>query len=175
MKKILALLCAVLLLAASCASAEGGTIVEFRDKIQLNGTLPQGYHFSLIAQADDTLEGQLVSDNAAAPVFEIYIAFNDSYAQAGNLKDLDQEALGIIRQGFENENDVTFGSFDTASGDSFLLVRENNGLFLDFYTLCLGYEIELTLFPVDGQVLSEEQIGQWTEFVRTLDILPVRG
>ena len=96
MKKILALLCAVLLLAASCASAEGGTIVEFRDKIQLNGALPQDYHFSLIAQADDTLEGQLVSDNAAAPVFEIYIAFNDSYAQAGSLKDLDQEAIGII-------------------------------------------------------------------------------
>ncbi len=175
MKKILALLCAVLLLAVSCASAEGGTIVEFRDKIQLNGVLPEGYHFSLISQADDTLEGQLISDNAAAPVFEIYIAFNDSYAQAGSLKDLDQEALGIIRQGFENENEVTFGSFDTASGDGFLLVKENSGLFLDFYTICLGYEIELTLFPADGQALSEAQISQWTEFVRTLDILPIQG
>ena len=175
MKKILALLCALLLLAASCAYAEGSTIVEFREKIQLNGALPQGYHFSLISQADDTLEGRLVSDNTAAPVFEIFIAFNDSYAQAGDLKDLDQESLGIIRQGFENENDVVFSSFDTASGDSFLLVRENNGQFLDFYTVCLGYEIELTLFPAEGQTLSEDQIGQWTEFVRTIDILPVQG
>ena len=175
MKKFLALLCALLLLTASCAYADSGTIVEFRDKIQLNGAMPQSYHFSMISQADDTMEGQLVSDDAAAPVFEIYIAFNDSYAQAGNLKDLDQETLGIIRQGFESENDVTFSSFDTASGDGFLLVKENSGLFLDFYTVCLGYEIELTLFPAEGKTLTEAQVSQWTEFVRTLDILPVQG
>ena len=173
MKKIIALLCAVLLLAASCASAD--TVVEFRDRLQLNGSLPQGYRFTLLDQQDLMMSGQIVSENAASPLLEVYIAFNESYAAVTSLKDLDQATLDGIKQDFSMEYDVTFEQFETASGDSLLLVRDNGGQFLDFYTVSLGYEIELTLFPAEGQTLTEEQINRCLELMRTLDIVQVLG
>lgn len=173
MKKIIALLCAVLLLAASCASAD--TVVEFRDRLQLNGSLPQGYRSTLLDQQDLMMSGQIVSENAASPLLEVYIAFNESYAAVASLKDLDQATLDGIRQDFSMEYDVTFEQFETASGDSLLLVRDNGGQFLDFYTVSLGYEIELTLFPAEGQTLTEEQINRCLELMRTLDIVQVLG
>ena len=173
MKKIIALLCAVLLLAASCASAD--TVVEFRDRLQLNGSLPQGYRFTLLDQQDLMMSGQIVSENAASPLLEVYIAFNESYAAVTSLKDLDQATLDGIKQDFSMEYDVTFEQFETASGESLLLVRDNGGQFLDFYTVSLGYEIELTLFPAEGQTLTEEQINRCLELMRTLDIVQVLG
>lgn len=175
MKKIFALLCAALLLAVSCACADSGTVVEFRDNILLNGTLPEGYHFALKSQTDLTLEGEIVSDDAAAPVLEVYIAFNESYAQAESLKNLDDDTMNRIKLAFSEEDSVTFELFDTASGDAMLLIREAGGQFLDFYTICLGYEIELTVFPAPGQALTDAQISEFTEIIRNMDIVPVRG
>ena len=70
---------------------------------------------------------------------------------------------------------MIFDTLVTASGDNLLVVRETSGQFLDFYTVCLGYEIELTLFPADGQLLTEEQVQQGLDYVKTLDIVPIRG
>lgn len=175
MKKIFAMLCALLLLLASCASAEGGTVVSFRECIELNGTLPEGWRFSLVSQTDLTLEGEIISGDSAAPVLQVYIAFNESYAQAGSLKDIDTGTVELIKQGFSEEYAVTFDSFETASGDSLLLIRETGGRFLDFYTVSLGHEIELTLVPGESGVLTDAQISRCLEFMRTLDVLPIHG
>ena len=174
MKKILALLCAVLLLAASCAFADT-PVVEFREKIQLSGSIPEGYSFTLLDQQELMMSGQVISDNPAAPYLEVYIAFNESYAAAESLKDLDENTVSIIKQGFTEEYDVTFGQFETASGDSLLLIRDNGGLFVDFYTVSIGHEIELTLFPAEGQTLTEAQVNSCLELMRTLDIVPILG
>ena len=121
------------------------------------------------------MSGQLVSGDPAAPSLEVYIAFNESYAAAESLKDLDQATLDGIKQDFSLEYDVTFEQYETASGDVMLLVRENSGQFLDFYTVSHGHEIELTLFPAEGQTLTEAQISRCLELMRTLDITPVLG
>lgn len=174
MKKIIALLCA-LLTAVSCACAESAPIVEFSGRLRLNGALPEGYRFTLVSQSDLALEGQIVSGDPSAPVLEVFIAFNESYAQVSSLQDLGDDTLEIVKQGFASENEVGFGSFDTASGDSFLMVREAAGAYLDFYTVCLGHEIELTLFPADGQTLTDAQAALWQECVRTMDIIPANS
>ena len=175
MKRIFAMLCALFLLCASCASAEGGTVVSFHECIELNGSLPEGFRFSLISQTDLTLEGEVVSGDPSAPVLQVYIAFNESYAQTESLKDLDAGTVELIKQGFSEEYDVIFDSFETLSGDSMLLIRENNGRFLDFYTVSLGHEIELTLVPAEGETLTDGQISRCLEFMRSLDILPIMG
>jgi hypothetical protein len=175
MKKILALLCTILLLAASCASAEGGTITEFRNRVQLNGTLPEGYRFSLLSQTELTLEGKIVSDDPAAPELQVYFAFNESYAHAESLASLDENEMELIRQSFTEEYAVSFSSMTTASGDNLLVTRENSNQFLDFYTVSLGNEIELILVPAENQSLTDAQITRWTEFVRMLDVLPLMG
>ena len=170
MKKILALLCALLLLSVSAASAEAGTVVNYNDRIKLNGLLPDGYRFSLQSQTDLALEGRILSDDPAVPVMEVYIAFNESYAQVKDLSGLGDDVLNLVKQGFTNENDVTFSTCQTASGDSLLVTRENAGQFLDFYTVFSGYEIELTLFPAEGQTLTEKQISSCMDFMSGLDV-----
>ena len=175
MRKILALLCAALLLAVSFASAESADIVEFRDRLVLNGVLPDGYRFFLKAQTDLTLEGEIASEDVSAPVLEVYIAFNESVAQTESLKDVDENTLALIKQGFSTESNVTFDLFDTASGDRVLMIRETDGQFLDFYTVCQGHEIELTLFPADGQTLTDAQVARFQDFVRSLDFQPNVG
>ncbi len=172
---MIALLCALLLLTASCVSAEDATIAEFRDMIQLNGRLPDGYSYSPGETTDLTMTGTVRSADSSAPSLVIFFGFNESYSGVESLDRLDKTSLEIIRQGFSGEDDVTFSMFDTASGDQMLCVRENNGRFLDFYTICLGYEIELTLTPANGKTLTDAQIKSWTEYIRTVDILPILG
>ncbi|MBR3335058.1 MAG: hypothetical protein IKG23_12280 [Clostridia bacterium] len=176
MKKIIALLCALLLLSVSCASA-AGTVVEFHDKLLLNGTLPDGYSYTQISLDDSTLFGEVTSGNSAGAHLEICISLSDnsSYIVAESPKDLSADELNLIKHPFEEESNVTFDQLTTASGDNLLVVRETGGQFLDFYTVCLGYEIELTLFPAEGTPLTEEQINRCLEFLRTLDVVPIRG
>ena len=176
MKKIIALLCALLLLTASCASAEG-TVVEFHDKLLLNGALPEGFSYSQISLDDSTLLGNLTSDDPAGVSYEICISLSDnsSFIEAESPKDLSADELNLIKQLFENESNVIFDTLVTASGDNLLVVRETSGQFLDFYTVCLGYEIELTLFPGDGKLLTEDQVNKCMEFIKSLDIVPIRG
>lgn len=179
MKKILALFCAFLLLAGSAALAEGEPVVTFRDLFELNGPLPEGYRFSLLSQTDTTLEGRILSDDPAAPVLNVFIAFNEAYADKASLKDLGEDALEIIKKGFSEENEVSFETLDTASGSSLLMIRETGSDldFLDFYTICLGHEIELTLCAGDeaaGHALTDAQVSRCKELMSSLEIKPLR-
>ena len=181
MKKLLSLfLCAALLLASVSAYAGSDASIDFQDRLQLRGTLPDGYKCTILSQSDMTMECAVISDNPAAPRLNIFISFNESYASAQRLGDLDAETLEWIKSGFSEENTVTFDMFETASGVSLLLVRETgeDQDFLDFYTVCQGHEIELTLVAGDeapGLALTEEQITNCMELMRSLDILPVQG
>ena len=176
MKKISALLCVILLLTACFASAEGGSVVEISGAFRLDGILPEGYSFSEASRNETTLDGRIASDNPAAPVLQVYIAFNDneSYAKAKGLKDLSEEELALVKLSFSGEGSVSFESFETASGDNLLVIRDADGEFLDFYTVCFGYEIELTLFPAEGRALAEAEISRCLELMKSLDIVPAR-
>lgn len=175
MKKCLALLCAALLLACTFASAEDASIVDFRDRFQLSGVLPEGYRFNRESESDVSLQGKIVSDDPAAPSFEINVFFNESYANVAGLKDLNDAELENVRQSFSAENDVQFDTIETATGNRLLVIREigSDLDFLDFYTICQGYEIELTLRAAEGQSLSDAQINHCLEFMRTFDVIPL--
>ena len=181
MKKLLSLLlCAVLLLVSISALAGNDASIDFQDRLQLRGTLPEGYKCTILSQSDLTMECAVVSDNPAAPCLKIFISFNESYANTQRLGDLDAETLELIKAGFSEENTVSFDMFETASGLSLLMVRETgeDQDFLDFYTVCQGHEIELTLVAGDeapGLALTEEQINNCLNLMRSLDILPVNG
>ena len=175
MKKLIALLCAALMLACAFAAAENASIVDFRDRFQLSGVLPEGYRFTRESEDDVSLIGRIVSDDPAAPSFDVCVFFNESYAAVASLKDLDDATLEGIRQGFSAENEVQFDAIETASGNRLLVIREigSDPDFLDFYTICQGHEIELTLRAADGQSLSDAQINNCLEFMRTFDVLPL--
>ncbi len=178
MKKILALLCAMMLL---CGAAYADTCaINYMNRFELRAELPAGWHYTIIDQNDTQLEGSVLPDNGdpARPQMNICISFNDSLASVSSLGQLDTDALESIKASFSEENAVSFDMIETASGISLLMVRETgeDQDFLDFYTIWEGHEIDLTLFPGEGSTdhtLTEEQLGTCLEYVRALEIGPI--
>ena len=57
MKKMISLLlCAVLLLTCVSAFAEDKTSIDFQNRMQFSGVLPEGYRLSILSQSELTLE-----------------------------------------------------------------------------------------------------------------------
>ncbi len=181
MKKLISiLLCAALLLACVSALAEDKAVIDFQNRIQFSGVLPEGYKCSILSQSDLTMECVIACDNPAAPRMNIFLSFNESYADVPSLADLDADSLERLKLGFSEENTVSFDALRTDSGADLLVVREtgDDPDFLDFYTICLGHEIEFTLIAGDeapGLALTDEQVSRCIEFMRGLSILPVQG
>jgi hypothetical protein len=179
MKKMLSLLlCAALLLTCAAALADTAS-VDIRDRFQIKGTLPDGYKLSVLSQDDLVLEGEISSDDPAAPIMRLYVSFNETYAAKDTLKDMSDQELQVICQSFTEEYSVTFDRLDTASGVPLLSAREtgDSADFLDFYTIFRGHEIELWLSKVDGAddpTLTEAQISRCIELIKTLEIIPLR-
>ena len=105
MKKIISLLlCAVLLLTCVSAFAEEKTSIDFQNRMQFSGVLPEGYRLSILSQSELTLECAVASENPAAPRLNIYVSFNESYSSVNQLSDLDAESLERLKMGFSEEN-----------------------------------------------------------------------
>lgn len=179
MKKIISLLlCAVLLTACAAAFADSAS-VDFRDRFQIRAALPDGYRLSVLDQNDLTLEGEIRSDDPAAPVMQLYISFNESYAAVNTLNDQPEAELEAIRQSFLEEYTASFDTLTSSSGIPMLVVRETGEApdFLDFYTVFQGHEIELWLSkPMDAEdpSVSDAQIALWTDFARSLEIVSLQ-
>ena len=179
MKKILSLLlCAAVLLVFAAASAGDMTAVNFRDRFQIQGTLPDGYKCSILSQTDMTLEAEIASDDPAAPVMTLYVSFSEIYADVKRLNDLSAVDLERIKQGFSAEYDVTFDEAETSLGTKLLVVREvgSDQDFLDFYTIYRGHDIELLMSAGEGapdRTLTDRQAAMCIDFLSKMDIVPV--
>lgn len=175
MKKILILICAIMLLcSAACADSAS---IDFHNRFELRGDLPSGWRCAILSQNDMTLEGAILPDSGdpALPTMTVFASFNESYAGVADLQHLDPADLERIRAAFSQENEVSFDTLQTASGVSLLVIRETGADqdFLDFYTVRDGYEIELTLVAgegVPGRVLTDEQVEKCLECMKTLSI-----
>ena len=181
MKKLSALLiCLALILCCAAAPAESAnlTTVDIQGRFRLTGVLPEGYQFSITSQSDLLLEGTISSSDPAAPVMLLSVSFNETYADVRRLNDLPRENLEVIKQGFSAENQVTFDTAFTSLGTELLVVREVGADrdFLDFYSIYLGHEIELTLYPGEeapDHALSDQQVQMCIDFLSALDFVPV--
>ena len=101
MKKLISiLLCAALLLTCFSALAEDKAVIDFQNRIQFSGVLPDGYKCSILSQSDLTMECLIASENPAAPRMDIFISFNESYTGVASLADLDADSLERLKMGF---------------------------------------------------------------------------
>ena len=183
MKKIISLLlCAILLCGCSALaeSAEKSDLVtiDINGRFQLKGVVPEGYRFSITSQSDTAMEGVFTSADPEKPEMSLYISFNEIYANVQRLNDLDEASLEQLRQGFLQDNNVTFDTAETAMGTKLLVVREVGGDpdFLDFYTIYLGHEIELTLRSrneASGFALTDAQVQMCISLLSGMEFVPV--
>ena len=183
MKKTFSLLCAAVLLICAVSAAagdlSGDVTVNIRDRFQLRGKLPEGYQFSIMSQSDLIMEGAVTSDDPEKPVMYLSVSFNESYADVDRLNSLSEAELEQIRQGFSEEYSVSFDMAETALGTKLLVVRETGSDrdFLDFYTIFLGHEIELTLYAGDNapdHAITDGQIGMCIDFLSALELIPIQ-
>ena len=182
MKKLISLLlCITLALLCAAVFAESVSnqfTADVRDRFRITGPLPEGYQYSIVSQNDMMTRAAITSEDPAAPVLDLTVSFNEIYSDIQRLNDLPEDQLEIIKAGFSEMNEVTFETGETSHGTKLLIVRETGADrdFLDFYSIYLGYEIELKLSPSENAAdptLTDEQVKKCISFLSDLDFVPI--
>ncbi len=186
MKKILAaLLCLALML--NCAAALAETAAkETIGRVDANGVftlqcaIPEGY--SVTSDTDETgnVRATIASEDSRKPLMLISIGFNELYAEVDRLNDLSEEELQFVKSTFAEEDDVAFETAETDYGTKLLVVTaEDEGVvvFVDFYTIYKGYEVEFVLMcgsdEETGSLISltDEQIRMAIQFLSDMNFV----
>lgn len=171
MKKLLALLAAVLML-LSCAAAMAETVylTEESPFFDIALELPEGAAFTPlsttgVAMADVQKEGM-------AHVF-ISVAFSELYT--GDLKDItDEERDALIAAQTVDLGDVEVIPGVTPEGNMYVEFRPNTGNDLcAVWTLYQGYFVQLTLYNEDGQPLTEADHDLMMSLLYGMHFIPV--
>ncbi|MBR4500297.1 MAG: hypothetical protein IKP22_00185 [Clostridia bacterium] len=187
MKKILSFsLCLALLLGCSAATAEtaGRT---FTGELSVNGRFtvrwiaPEGYH---VTDVDSAEGGYMIltllpdDDNAGGrPMMTVSIAPDELLSDVKRLNDLDDAVLEMIADTFRAEDRVEVTYMETANGTKLMVIKEvmENVDFVDFYTIYMGYEIELVLTQtadMRGTSITDGQITSVMRFLSDMEFLP---
>jgi len=187
MKKLIALmLCLAMALSFTAAFAETtpkGNIEEtpVDGRFTVRWFLPEGY-YSQSVNIDYTA-GSLITalmpedTEAGKPMMLVSIAADELLSEVQRLNDLDDDALAQIEATFREEDQVEITYMETAHGTKLMVVKETlDGVdYVDFYTIYLGYEIELVLTQTQenaGVSITDEQIATVIQFLSDMEFFP---
>ena len=183
MKKLIALVLCVMML-SGCVSAMAdeadktnlGTL-EVEDAFTLQCVLPAGYKVDVMYDNPDYHVAIIYSEDESKPQMYLSVAFDELLADVERLNDLDDEALAQVEQTFREEDEVEITHMYTSHGTNLLMVKEvENGIsYVDFYTIYLGYQIEIVMNYGTGfedRQITEKQIEMAVDFLSDLDFIP---
>ena len=181
MKKLIAImLCLALLL--GCASAVAETEekthlakVNMGGAFQLQCALPEGYKIEEIESTDATYIANFSAD-AGKPLLMLSIAYNEMYSDVARMNDLDAEALALIEESFRAEDEVNISYTETSYGTKLMMIQEADGSvdYVDFYSVYLGYEIEIVVVAQDENGLTDAQIQMAVDFLSEVDFVEAK-
>ena len=119
----------------------------------------------------------IYSEDESKPQMYLSVAFDELLADVERLNDLDDEALAQVEQTFREEDEVEITHMYTSHGTKLLMVKEvENGIsYVDFYTIYLGYQIEIVMNYGTGfedRQITEKQIEMAVDFLSDLDFIP---
>ena len=187
MKKLIALmLCLAMALSLTAALAETapkGNKEELSvdGKFTVKWILPEGYYSDGIHSdySNGTMIMALVpeEENTGKPMMLVSIASDELLSEVQRLNDLDDAALAQIEATFQEEDEVDITYMETAYGTKLMVVKETkDGVdYVDFYTIYLGYEIELVLTQTQemaGTSITDEQIATVIQFLSDMEFVP---
>ena len=187
MKRMIAvLMCLAMLLGCAAAVAET-TEKTFTGEVNVNGKFtvkwvaPEGYEATEVDAGDDGfMIMALVPDenNAGKPMMTVSVAMDELLTDVNRLNDLDENALAQIEATFREEDEVDISYMETDYGTKLMVVKETkDGVdYVDFYTIYLGYEIELVLTQTEemaGTPITEEQIETVRRFLTDMELIPI--
>ena len=178
MKKTFAiLLCLAMLLGCAAAAAETAektylATVDMNGAFQLKCDLPEGYEINVIESTDATYVAQFAAGEGR-PLLTLSIAYNELYSDVPRMNDLDAETITSIENSFKMEDDVEITYTETAYGTKLMVIREADGSvdYVDFYSVYLGYEVEIVVSSQNETGLTDEQIQMAVDFLSELDFV----
>ena len=178
MKKTLAIfLCLALLLGCAAAAAETAektylATVDMNGAFGLQCALPEGYEIEEIESTDAAYVALFKADENR-PLLTLSIAYNELYSDVFRMNDLDAETLALIEESFKAEDDVKISYTETSYGTKLMMIQEADGSvdYVDFYSVYLGYEIEIVVVAQDENGLTDAQIQMVIDFLSELDFV----
>ena len=187
MKKIAALmLCLALLL--GCAAMAETAEKEFTGELTVNGKFtarwiaPENYAATEVQSGEGGFMILALEPDEAhpdQPMMLVSIAPDELLTDVERLNDLDDAALVQIEATFREEDEVEISYMETSHGTKLMVVKETaDGIdYVDFYTIYLGYEIELVLTQNEtkaGEPITDEQIATVVQFLSDMELEPVK-
>ena len=183
MKKMIALVMILALLASCCAAlaetpakTELGSI-NLHGAFKLQGNIPEGYEIKIATMDNEGLIAVIETEDPTKPMMYMAIEFDETYADVKRMNDMTEEQLQPIIDSFANDGDeVTISYTETAHGTKLLVARDSDG-FVDivaFITVYEGYMIEfdMTTGSQASGPLTDEQIQMCIDFLSDLDFIP---
>ena len=177
MRKMLAILLCLAMLLGCSAMAETAektylATVNMNGAFELKCALPEGYEIDEIESTDETYIAQFIADGDR-PLLALSIAYNELYSDVQRMNDLDEEALAMIENFFREEDNVDISYTETAYGTKLMVVKEMEDTvsYVDFYSVYLGYEIEIVVASMTEAGLTDEQIQMAVDFLSELDFV----
>ena len=177
MRKMLAILLCLAVLLGCSAMAETAektylATVNMNGAFELKCALPEGYEIDEIESTDETYIAQFIADGDR-PLLALSIAYNELYSDVQRMNDLDEEALAMIENYFREEDNVDISYTETAYGTKLMVVKEMEDTvsYVDFYSVYLGYEIEIVVASMTEDGLTDEQIQMVIDFLSELDFV----
>ena len=177
MKKAFAILLCLAMLLSCAAVAETAektylATVDMNGAFQLQCALPEGYEIEEIESTGATYIAMFTADESR-PLLTLSIAYNELYSDVFRMNDLDAEALALIEDSFKAEDDVKISYTETSYGTKLMMIQEADGSvdYVDFYSVYLGYEIEIVVVAQDENGLTDAQIQMVVDFLSDLDFV----
>ena len=192
MKKVFAWVLCLAMLLSTAAFAEneakeysGELTVPERFAIQW--VAPLDYELKILDAGNPEMTGDsgfmlaaLIPTEAESdkPVMTVSIARDELLTNVDRLNDLDDEALAKIESTFRDEDTVDISYMETTHGTKLMVVKEAaDGInYVDFYTIYMGYGIEMVLTQSEAQAdvpLTDEQIAMVVQFLSDLEFVPL--
>ena len=185
MKKLIAVILSLaLLVCAATAAAEAAEDKITLGTLSINGAfrlqcgLPDGYSINPGTVTPDMITASLRSEDPAAPVMQLSVAYDEMYADVDRLNDLDEEALKLLEQTFiDNDPDVEITYGETGYGTLLLIAAHQSETldYITFFSIYKGYCVEFALVPpeqAEDKNLTEEQMLLSVDFLTELDFIP---
>ena len=184
MKKLIAVILSLaLLVCAATAAAEAAEDKITLGTLSINGAfrlqcgLPDGYSINPGTVTPDMITASLRSEDPAAPVMQLSVAYDEMYADVDRLNDLDEEALKLLEQPFiDNDPDVDITYGETGYGTRVLVAKHDTEEedFIVFFSIYRGYCVEFVLLPAreGDRNLVDDEIATCVSFLTNLDFIP---
>ncbi len=186
-KKIMAVILSLaLLLGCAAAVAEEPQAVSEKTKlgtISINGAftlkvgIPEGYTLTPLVMNRDQVLSLFTSEDPEAPIMQLSVAFDESFADVERMNDLTQEDRELLELSYTvMDPTVVIEYGQTGLGTELLIARQETGdqHYIDFLSIYKGYFVEFAMVAAataTDKTLTPEQMRLCIDFLTDLDFV----